>query len=185
VAQIADTIRGSAGGKEIPKGSHVVGLDIGIPYPWVAVRPLTTVVCACACACVCVCARFHTYERVCLCARALSYVRTHIQDAIIYFNPNRKIGTGASVIYPLLGASAYGWKFIGSECNEESFVSAQRIVSANAAIRNDIQIDVRFQASSSSILTGVLKEDEMIDFVMCNPPFFESEGDRGLKQNLD
>ena len=125
-----------------------------------------------------VCARFHTHTYV-------RFIRTHLPYAIIYFNPNRKIGTGASVIYPLLGASAYGWKFIGSECNEESFVSAQRIVSANAAIRNDIQIDVRFQASSSNILTGVLKEDEMIDFVMCNPPFFESEGDRGLKQNLD
>ena len=121
--------------------------------------------------------------RVCVCARA--FIRTHIPHVIIYFDPNRKIGTGASVIYPLLGASAYGWKFIGSECNEESFVSAQRIVSANAAIRNDIQIDVRFQASSSNLLNGVLKEDEMIDFVMCNPPFFESEGDRSLKQNLD
>jgi 23S rRNA (adenine1618-N6)-methyltransferase len=109
----------------------------------------------------------------------------HIYHTLLFILTQTYIGTGASVIYPLLGASAYGWKFIGSECNEESFVSAQRIVSANAAIRNDIQIDVRFQASSSNILTGVLKEDEMIDFVMCNPPFFESEGDRGLKQNLD
>lgn len=86
------------------------------------------------------------------------------------------IGTGASVIYPLLGAAAYGWKFIGSECNPTSFAAADRILKANAEARPDIQIELRLQPSPSNILEGVLAEQDTVDFVMCNPPFFDSPG---------
>ena len=80
------------------------------------------------------------------------------------------IGTGASVIYPLIGAAAYGWKFVGSECDPHSFAAAQRIVRANSAL----DIEVRLQPSTTDILKNVLGEDEEVDFVMCNPPFFDS-----------
>ena len=80
------------------------------------------------------------------------------------------IGTGASVIYPLLGSASYGWRFIGTESDPESFASARSIAAANAAL----DIDVRFQSSTPRILSGMLGDDETVDFVMCNPPFFGS-----------
>jgi len=107
IHQIADVLRDSAGGADVPQGRQVVGMDIG---------------------------------------------------------------TGASLIYPLIGASEYGWKFISSECDTDSFASAQRIASANA----QLDIDVRLQPDASKILQGVLNTAETVDFVMCNPPFFDS-----------
>ena len=80
------------------------------------------------------------------------------------------IGTGSSLIYPLLGASSYGWKFLGSECDPDSFASAERIASANPGL----DISVRYQPSPSSLLAGVIDASETIDFIMCNPPFFDS-----------
>lgn len=81
------------------------------------------------------------------------------------------IGTGASVIYPLLANSAYGWSMVGSEVNAPSIKSARAIVEAN-----ELQqlIDVRLQKSIKSIFDGIWRPNEHMDFVMCNPPFFAS-----------
>ena len=38
------------------------------------------------------------------------------------------IGTGASVIYPLIGYYKYGWNFFASEINNESFENAKKIL---------------------------------------------------------
>ena len=43
------------------------------------------------------------------------------------------VGTGASFIYPVLGAASYGWSFVGSEVNPASATSAREILAANAA----------------------------------------------------
>jgi 23S rRNA (adenine1618-N6)-methyltransferase len=43
------------------------------------------------------------------------------------------IGTGANLIYPLIGAHEYGWRFTGSEISAEAIASAQAIVNANPA----------------------------------------------------
>jgi 23S rRNA (adenine1618-N6)-methyltransferase len=41
------------------------------------------------------------------------------------------IGTGANLIYPLIGAHEYHWRFTGSEIGAEAFASAQAIINAN------------------------------------------------------
>lgn len=82
------------------------------------------------------------------------------------------IGTGASCIYPTVAASAYGWRMIASEIHPRSVASAMEIVEANG--RSDL-IDVRRQElSAERIFDGVLRDGEMIDFAMCNPPFYPS-----------
>lgn len=78
------------------------------------------------------------------------------------------IGTGASLIYPLIGAKAYGWSFIATDVNTKSLLAATRIATANS----DLLIDIRKQ-TKAQILRGILSQ-ERIDFCMCNPPFYES-----------
>ncbi|STT49675.1 putative SAM-dependent methyltransferase [Klebsiella pneumoniae] len=44
------------------------------------------------------------------------------------------IGTGANLIYPLIGAHEYGWRFTGSEINPQAFASAQAIINGNPGL---------------------------------------------------
>lgn len=83
------------------------------------------------------------------------------------------IGVGASSIYPIIGVTEYGWNFIGSDINEKSLASAQKIIDANTALQN--KVSLRLQQDDNSIFKGILREDEMVDFTMCNPPFHVSE----------
>ena len=81
------------------------------------------------------------------------------------------IGTGASVIYPLVATSTYGWTMVASEINLPSLQSARRIIQEN---RLENLIDLRQQESEENIFAGIFEPKEEIDFVMCNPPFFPS-----------
>ena len=41
------------------------------------------------------------------------------------------IGTGASLIYPLLGWSVFGWKFIATEVSQESYDHSRDLIAMN------------------------------------------------------
>ncbi len=79
------------------------------------------------------------------------------------------IGTGASLIYPILGAREYGWRFVGTDVNARSIQVARAIVEFNPGLRG---IEVRQQAEASHIFVGVLLAGERFDLTMCNPPFY-------------
>jgi 23S rRNA (adenine1618-N6)-methyltransferase len=81
------------------------------------------------------------------------------------------IGTGATCIYPLLGVSEYTWKFVGTDVDSESLVSAQKIIDKNDL--ND-QIELRFQTHKENVLKNILKSNEAFTATMCNPPFYKS-----------
>ena len=81
------------------------------------------------------------------------------------------IGTGASVIYPLIATSAYGWSMIASEINHISVQSGGTIIQVNEL---ENLIDLRRQESKKNIFDGIWEPNEEIDFIMCNPPFFPS-----------
>jgi 23S rRNA (adenine1618-N6)-methyltransferase len=81
------------------------------------------------------------------------------------------IGTGASLIYPLIGTSTYGWSFVATDVSTESLQAAAQIAKANSL---DEVIDIRQQKKRTRILAGILEPKEKIDFIMCNPPFYES-----------
>lgn len=90
--------------------------------------------------------------------------------------PNIKgldIGTGTSCIYPLLGNSIYGWKFVGVDINPDAINNVKNILNANPTFKKNIK--TRFQKNSDHIFKDLLQADEKFDFTMCNPPFYSSK----------
>lgn len=83
------------------------------------------------------------------------------------------VGVGANIIYPIIGVSSYGWKFVGSDISESSLNNASTIVSHNQSLKDNIVL--RHQSHSKYIFKSIIKENEYFDAVICNPPFFTSK----------
>ncbi|MBA4300741.1 23S rRNA m(6)A-1618 methyltransferase [Algoriphagus alkaliphilus] len=97
------------------------------------------------------------------------------------------IGTGANLIYPILGNSIYDWSFVGSELNPVAIDSAQKILAHNQKLHE--KIELRFQPDSSKIFSNIILVEDFFDLTVCNPPFHESaqaaqEVSRRKVQNL-
>ena len=102
------------------------------------------------------------------------------------------IGCGASAVYCLLGEAIYGYEMVGVDVDDDSIAIAKK----NTAKSENIEI--RHQIDRGNILKGVIREGEIFDFTMCNPPFYSSEeeavkanarknenlGNVGLKRNF-
>ncbi|WP_067147607.1 23S rRNA (adenine(1618)-N(6))-methyltransferase RlmF [Pseudotamlana agarivorans] len=84
------------------------------------------------------------------------------------------IGTGASCIYPILGQAEYGWIFVGTDIDDKSLASAQKIIDKN---KLNTAIKLRKQQDASHILKGVVNEADSFSVSLCNPPFFKSEAE--------
>ena len=82
------------------------------------------------------------------------------------------IGTGANLVYPLIGQAEYGWRFLGVDIDEAALENAQRILDKNPALTADIQL--RHQPVWDNIFTGLLRAGECFDLSLCNPPFHNS-----------
>ena len=88
------------------------------------------------------------------------------------------IGTGANVIYPIIGNRMFNWNFVCSEINDDSIKIANEILKEN-------QIDkivILKQYNKSKVFEGILDDTKNIKkrnrkyiFTMCNPPYFDSE----------
>lgn len=94
------------------------------------------------------------------------------------------VGVGASCIYPIIGTTEYGWKFIGSDINAKSIASSQKIIDANPTIKN--KIDCRLQKNTMDVFHGIIGKEERIDFTICNPPFHASfeEAEKGTRRKI-
>ena len=94
------------------------------------------------------------------------------------------IGTGSSLIYPIIGNSEYGWTFAASEIDPVSAASAEKIIEANEKLSNNIQI--RKQNNARNVFAGVFQHTEQFDLTLCNPPFHVSaaEANAGTKRKL-
>lgn len=97
------------------------------------------------------------------------------------------IGTGANCIYPLIGASEYGWSVVGTEIDRAAMHWARQIVRVNSPVAS--LIECRLQPSSAACFVGVVKPGERFAASMCNPPFHASaedaaEGARKKRRNL-
>lgn len=79
------------------------------------------------------------------------------------------VGVGASCIYPILGVTEYGWRFIGSDIDPKSIASAQHIIDSNEVLTNKVHL--RLQKDPKHIFKGVIQKDDKIDVTLCNPPF--------------
>lgn len=82
------------------------------------------------------------------------------------------IGVGANCVYPIIGASAYGWDFVGSDIDPVAIQSANNIVVSNPSISD--KIECRLQLTDAHIFKGIIKPDEVFDVSICNPPFHAS-----------
>jgi 23S rRNA (adenine1618-N6)-methyltransferase len=97
------------------------------------------------------------------------------------------IGTGANLIYPLLGAAIYDWTFVGSELNPRALQAAKSNLDSNPIFQGKIAL--RQQSNPESIFEGIIQADEFFDLTLCNPPFHESaqaaqEGSQRKVRNL-
>lgn len=85
------------------------------------------------------------------------------------------IGTGASLIYPMLGAQEYEWDFVATEIDRDSIHHAEMNINKNVWLKKKIQL--RFQEDREKILNGIIYKEDKFDAIICNPPFFKSRED--------
>ncbi|XP_075052864.1 RNA N(6)-adenosine-methyltransferase METTL16 [Mixophyes fleayi] len=109
----------------------------------------------------------------------LNYIHW-VEDLISYHESDKTtvqrgidIGTGASCIYPLLGATLNGWYFLATEVDDICFNYAKKNVEQNK-LADLIKV---VKVPQKTLLMDALKEESGIiyDFCMCNPPFFANE----------
>ena len=79
------------------------------------------------------------------------------------------IGTGANLVYPLIGQSEYGWHFTGVDIDPTAIKAAQQLCQLN-----DLEIELRQQNIRENIFRGVIKRHETFHITLCNPPFHAS-----------
>ena len=79
------------------------------------------------------------------------------------------IGTGASLVYPLVGQSEYGWHFTGVDIDPAAIKSAQQICEMN-----NLEITLRQQSKRENTFRGVLQPQDAFHVTLCNPPFHAS-----------
>lgn len=93
------------------------------------------------------------------------------------------IGTGSSLIYPIIGNRDYGWSFIATDIDPTSLDNAQSIIDDNKKLKN---IELRYQKNARDIFLGVLNSKEFVDACICNPPFHSSheEAQKGTLRKM-
>ncbi|NGM65156.1 23S rRNA (adenine(1618)-N(6))-methyltransferase RlmF [Sphingobacterium sp. SGR-19] len=89
------------------------------------------------------------------------------------------IGTGSSVIYPILGERTYGWKFLGTDIDIAALNHARSLVKTNEGLSRKIVFQL--QENREHIFEGILNKEDYFDLVVCNPPFFASREENWQK----
>lgn len=87
------------------------------------------------------------------------------------------VGTGASLIYPILGVKEYGWQFVGTDIDDDALKVAGAIAKFNPGLTRNIIL--RKQPDKRSVFHSVILPEETYAFTMCNPPFFDSPEEAG------
>lgn len=89
------------------------------------------------------------------------------------------IGTGASLVYPLIGQSEYGWHFTGVDIDAAAIKSAQQICKFN-----NLKISLKRQTNAEHTFKGVIEPRAFYHVTLCNPPFHASieQANKGTKR---
>lgn len=95
------------------------------------------------------------------------------------------VGVGANCIYPIIGWREYGWNFVGSDIDAAALASAANILRGNQGLADAVTL--RPQPQAANIFRGVVREGELFDACICNPPFHKSreEAAEGTRRKLD
>ncbi len=116
----------------------------------------------------------------------------HLKDII--HNPSDHavsaldIGAGANLIYPIVGARAFNWRFVATDIDSIAVNCAKQLVKVNKGL--DKQIKVRLQTDENSIFNNIIHSQEYFDVSLCNPPFHSSaqeaaQGNQRKNRNLN
>ncbi|MGF1697974.1 23S rRNA (adenine(1618)-N(6))-methyltransferase RlmF [Vibrio lamellibrachiae] len=94
------------------------------------------------------------------------------------------IGVGANCIYPIIGATDYGWQCVASDVDEVSVQNANEIAQRNQRLKS--KIECRLQTNSQSFFASIIKKGEFYDITTCNPPFHKSlqEAEQGTQRKI-
>lgn len=82
------------------------------------------------------------------------------------------IGTGANLIYPIVGHQLLNWQFVASDIDAGSIKNAQRIIDHNPMLGSHVEL--RLQSDTQKIFAGIIQSGEYFHVTCCNPPFHKS-----------
>jgi 23S rRNA (adenine1618-N6)-methyltransferase len=82
------------------------------------------------------------------------------------------IGTGANLIYPILGNSIYNWSFVATDIYKSSIENCSKIIEANPKLIDTISLQQ--QTEPRFIFKNIIIPEDRFTFTMCNPPFHAS-----------
>lgn len=82
------------------------------------------------------------------------------------------IGTGANLIYPIIGVHEYGWSFTGTDIDPVAIDAAKAVIILNPELKG--KVELRLQLNAEDIFSGIIHKGEQFDVIICNPPFHAS-----------
>jgi 23S rRNA (adenine1618-N6)-methyltransferase len=82
------------------------------------------------------------------------------------------LGTGANLVYPILGRAEYGWRFVGSDIDPVALKNAGRLITVNRRLTGFVEL--RRQPDRTALLHGIIRPGERYALTLCNPPFHAS-----------
>ncbi|MBF0693508.1 MAG: 23S rRNA (adenine(1618)-N(6))-methyltransferase RlmF [Flavobacterium sp.] len=85
------------------------------------------------------------------------------------------IGTGANMIYPILGNAIYQWNFVASDIDQHAIQNCVKLIKSNAHLANSIELQL--QDSPRNIFKNIIMPQDRFNFTICNPPFHASAND--------
>ena len=91
------------------------------------------------------------------------------------------IGGGANCIYPIIGNSAYGWSFVGTDIDLQAIKNCSAIIEENPKLIDAISLQQ--QTESRFIFKNIITPEDKFTFTICNPPFHASQ-DEATKSTL-
>lgn len=89
------------------------------------------------------------------------------------------IGTGSSLIYPILGERIYGWSFLATDIDITVLNHGKSLIKTNSGLSK--KITLQLQENKTHIFEGILRKDDYFDLVVCNPPFYKSREENWQK----
>ena len=82
------------------------------------------------------------------------------------------IGTGANLIYPILGTRSFGWQFTATDTDGMAVTNGHRIIAANPALQS---VQLLLQRNAQQFFAGIIGPQDYFELTLCNPPFFKSQ----------
>ena len=77
------------------------------------------------------------------------------------------IGVGANCIYPIIGNSAYGWSFVGTDIDLKAIENCSAIIEENPKLIDAISLQQ--QTESRFIFKNIITLEDKFTFTICNP----------------